>query len=109
MAEAAGADRGQETAKTAVRVLAILLGNTLYALAVTGFIMPNGLITGGTTGLGLFVNRVCGLPVSLFVSVFNVTMFLWGAWALGRAFAVTTVLSTLFYPMALGAMEYMGF
>ena len=107
--ETAGKDRGQEAAKTAARVLAILLGNTLYALAVTGFIMPNGLITGGTTGLGLFVNRVCGLPVSLFVSVFNVTMFLWGAWALGRAFAVTTVLSTLFYPMALGAMEYMGF
>ena len=44
--ETAGKDRGQEAAKTAARVLAILLGNTLYTLAVTGFIMPNGLITG---------------------------------------------------------------
>ena len=35
-------------------ILWILAGNTAYALAVTMFILPNGLITGGTTGLALF-------------------------------------------------------
>ena len=29
-------------------LLYILAGNTIYALAVTLFILPNGLITGGT-------------------------------------------------------------
>ena len=79
-----------------IHVLGILLGNIFYALAVTGFIMPNDLITGGTTGLGLFVNRMTGMPVSIFVSIFNISMFLWGAWILGRQFAVSTILSTLF-------------
>lgn len=35
------------------RILMILLGNTIYALGVVLFIVPNGLVTGGTTGLGL--------------------------------------------------------
>ena len=49
---------GEDAGKTMIHVLGILLGNIFYALAVTGFIMPNDLITGGTTGLGLFVNRM---------------------------------------------------
>lgn len=91
------------------RVLMILAGNGIYALAVVGFIMPNGLITGGTTGLGLFVNRLWGIPVSLFVSVFNIAMFALGTWVLGRQFAVTTALSTVVYPMFLGLLERSGF
>ena len=85
--------------REAFRVLLILLGNGMYALAVVGFIMPNQLITGGTTGLALFVNRLAGIPVSIFVSFFNITMFLLGAKILGKQFAVTTALSTVVYPM----------
>ncbi len=95
--------------REAFRVLLILLGNGMYALAVVGFIMPNQLITGGTTGLALFVNRLAGIPVSIFVSFFNITMFLLGAKILGKQFAVTTALSTVVYPMLLGALEASGF
>lgn len=87
----------------------ILLGNAMYAAAVEFFIMPNNLVTGGTTGLALFVNHVCGMPVSMFVSIFNITMFLWGAWVLGKQFAITTVLSTVIYPAMLGIFERTGF
>ena len=86
----------------------IVFGNFLYALAVTLFIVPNQLITGGTTGLALFFNRTAGIPISAFVSVFNITMFLLGAWVLGKQFAVTTVLSTLVYPLLLGILEGAG-
>ena len=65
----------------------IVLGNLLYALAVTLFIVPNQLLTGGTTGLALFFYRTAGIPVSVFVCVFNVAMFLLGAWILGKQFA----------------------
>ena len=33
----------------------ILLGNTVYALAIVMFILPNDMITGGTTGLGIAI------------------------------------------------------
>ncbi len=86
-------------------LLMILLGNTMYAIAVAVFILPNGLITGGTTGLALFTQYLCKIPVSLFVVVFNLIMFLIGAVVLGKSFAVTTVVSTFYYPAVLHIME----
>ena len=85
----------------------ILAGNTAYAMAVTMFILPNGLITGGTTGLALFFYRQIGLPVQVFVSVFNVAMFLVGAAVLGKTFALTTIVSTLYYPFILSVLQKM--
>ena len=87
--------------KTLRNLLLILLGNALYALAVTVFILPGGLITGGTTGLALIFFHQFSLPVSTFVSVFNLIMFLLGWWVLGKTFAMTTLVSTFFYPLAL--------
>ena len=86
-------------------ILWILAGNTAYALAVTMFILPNGLITGGTTGLALFFYFYFGLPIQAFVTVFNVAMFLVGAWVLGKRFALTTIISTFYYPFILSVFQ----
>ena len=52
-------------------IIGILLGNTIYALGVTMFILPNNLITGGTTGMALLVNATTGFSITVFVSIFN--------------------------------------
>ena len=83
----------------------VILGNILYALAVKLFLMPAGLLTGGTTGIGLALNRAFGIPVSSFVLSFNVIMLLIGWKVMGRKFALTTILSTFVYPIALGFFE----
>ena len=41
--------------KSIEKILMILLGNLLYSFAIAFFILPSGLITGGTTGIALFV------------------------------------------------------
>ncbi len=83
----------------------ILLGNTLYAFAVAVFILPNKLITGGTTGLALIAEQYMGIPLTIFVACFNVLMFILGGFILGKAFALTTVLSTFYYPFILGIFQ----
>lgn len=88
------------------RILMILLGNAIYALGVVLFIVPNGLVTGGTTGLGLAAMHFFNIPLSLFVSVFNILMFVIGYCILGKQFALSTLISTIFYPMALAFFEY---
>lgn len=99
----------KQTAKREItRLGMILLGNAMYAAAVVLFIVPNGLITGGTTGLALFAFHSLGIPISLFVILFNVIMFLLGAWVLGKQFALTTLLSTVIYPLLLGMLQGMG-
>ena len=83
----------------------VILGNILYALAVKLCLMPAGLLTGGTTGIGLALNRAFGIPVSSFVLSFNVIMLLIGWKVMGRKFALTTIVSTFVYPIALGFFE----
>jgi len=87
------------------RLFLILLGNTLYALGVVLFIVPNGLVTGGTTGLALAANHFLNIPISLFVAIFNVCMFGLGYLVLGKQFALSTLLSTIFYPAILSLLE----
>jgi uncharacterized membrane-anchored protein YitT (DUF2179 family) len=87
------------------KIALILFGNTVYAMAVTMFILPNGLITGGTTGLALLFYHQTGIPITMFVSVFNIAMFILGAVVLGRAFTLTTLVSTFYYPFILGILQ----
>ena len=84
---------------------AVLAGNFLYAFTVKAFLMPAGLVTGGTTGIALTMEHLFQMPISLFVLLFNVTMLVVGWRILGRAFALTTLGSTFLYPLALEVWE----
>lgn len=79
-------------------VIAVVLGNFLYALSVKVFLLPTGLVTGGTTGLAMVFNHYMGVPVSLFVLIFNVAMLIVGFMVLGRNFALSTLASSFLYP-----------
>lgn len=85
--------------------IVILLGNTIYALGVVLFIVPGNLITGGTTGIALIVQHYWNIPISMFVLIFNLIMFTLGALILGKKFAITTTISTFYYPLILGIFE----
>lgn len=84
------------TLKNLFRIFLILFGNALYSLAVVAFILPSGIITGGTTGLALASAHWFHTPITAFVLCFNVLTFLLGLFVLGWKFAATTLLSTFF-------------
>ncbi len=84
--------------------LGITLGNFLYTAAVVFFILPCGLMTGGSAGLGIFLQATLGLPITVFTYIFNIAMFILGAWIMGKKFALTTLLSTFEYPIFLSIL-----
>ena len=83
----------------------VLFGNFLYAFGIGMFILPGGLITGGTTGIALFMNQVAGIPVSAFVFGVNSLLFLLGFAVFGRKFAANTLISTISYPIVLEIVQ----
>ena len=87
--------------KRLTNLLLVLLGNTIYALSVKLFLLPANLMSCGTTGIGLVMNHLFDVPLTEFIFVFNVAMLALGWWVLGRGFAMTTIISSLFYPIAL--------
>lgn len=88
-----------------LRMLLVLLGNFTYALSVKLFLLPANLISCGTTGIALVVNHLTNLPISWFIFGFNIVMLALGWMVLGRQFALTTVFSSLFYPIALEVLN----
>lgn len=82
-------------------LISVIIGNFLYALTVKLFLLPADLVTGGTTGIALFMQHLVNIPVSAFVLLFNIVMLLVGWWLLGRAFAMTTLASSFLYPVFL--------
>lgn len=86
-------------------LLLVVLGNTLYAVSAKLFLLPAGLISCGTTGIALVVNQLTGIPLSGFIFAFNFAMLCLGWWLLGKQFALTTVFSSLFYPIALEVLD----
>ena len=83
------------------QVLIIVFGLTVYAFGLAVFVLPTDMIAGGTTGMALLANRLWGIPISTFVAVFNVLMFILGFLELGKTFALTTLVATFYYPVIL--------
>lgn len=84
----------------------IAAGNALLALTVQLFLTSSGLITGGATGLALFVSRLTGLSTSLAALIINGVFLIIGWLTLGREFALNTVLSTILFPAFLNLFEH---
>jgi len=86
-------------------LLMVLAGNLLYELSVQQFVLQANLMRCGTTGIALVMNAFFGVPLTTFIFLFNVVMLALGWWVLGRQFAMTTVISSLFYPVALETLN----
>ncbi len=83
----------------------IVIGNVFLAFAVCAFVVPNRFMLGGSTGIALAVQSWIPAPISVISAVVNVSLFLLGFVFLGKQFAMTSLLSTVIYPIILGFFE----
>ena len=90
-----------------ISILMVILGNLLYTLTIKLFLLPANLISCGTTGIALVVNHFTNIPMSAFILVFNMIMLAVGWVILGRTFAMTTILSSVLYPVFLEVLNRM--
>ncbi len=91
--------------ETIKNILTVIIGMTIYAVGVCFFIVPSGLITGGTTGIALIANHFLGISISPIVGVFNIAMFILGFVCFGKKFALNTLVGTISYPVLLGIIQ----
>lgn len=86
-------------------ILGVLAGNAILAFVVAAFVVPHHVIMGGATGIGLAITHYIPLNLSMVIFVVNGILFLLGAATLGKKFALTTVLSTVAYPVFLAIAQ----
>ena len=83
----------------------VLVGNLIYAFTVKFFLLPGNLMSSGTTGIALVVNHFTKLPITVFVLAFNVVMLLVALWLIGKKFVLTTIVTSLLYPLLLQVFD----
>ena len=91
--------------KRLASLLMVVLGNLMYTCTVKLFLLPANLISCGTTGIALVAEHYFHIPVSGFILAFNMAMLCLGWAVLGRKFAMTTVLSSILYPLFLEVLN----
>ena len=69
-------------------VLVICLGNILNAFSARVFLLPADLVAGGTTGIGLILQRITGIPLSSLVLAFNIVMLVLAYIFLGKKYTI---------------------
>lgn len=87
--------------------LCLLVGNAVLAFLVAAFIIPHNILMGGSTGIGILLTRLLpwDIPTSAIVLVLNIVLLLIGLVILGKKFFLTTVVSSILYPILLGIMQ----
>ena len=89
------------------RVLVIFIGCLLLAVAYNMVFDPNGLVTGGVSGLGIVIKALTkqilpgGMPLWMSTLLLNVPIYLFGFLTRGRHFILDSVLGTVLLTIAL--------
>lgn len=67
------------------------VGSVIFCMAWTSFIIPNGLASGGLTGLCTIIQYGTGIPVGLTYPILNVVLLILGFLSLGKGFGFKTI------------------
>jgi len=86
------------------RVVFILIGAILMAVALEFFLVPNNIIDGGITGISIILSHITGFKLGIFLFVLNLPFLFLGYKQIGKTFALSTLLGVAV--MSVGTMLF---
>ncbi len=83
-----------------------LAGIISAGFGLKGFLLANGFIDGGATGISLLINDLTQIPLSFLLILVNLPFIFLGYKTIGRQFAIKTVLSIIGLALAVALIPY---
>ena len=83
------------------RMAIFIWGVFTYATAFSIFFSPQNIVTGGTTGLSLLVDKFLKIDTSIFVFIVSFTLLVIGYFLLGKENTVKTIFGVILLPIFL--------
>lgn len=74
-------------------------GVLIYALSFSVFFSIRDIVTGGSAGLSLIVNNLCGMDMSIFVFIFSIITLVLGYLFLGKRYAIKCLFGVILLPV----------
>src|SRR3989344_5310909 len=84
----------------------ILLGIAVAGFGLRGFLIPNGFIDGGITGVSLLIHFLTPIPVSILIFVLNLPFIFLARKQISKSFAVKTFIAILGLSLVLFFIDY---
>lgn len=76
------------------------------ALGLKGFLLPNGFIDGGVTGISLLVTQLTGIPLSILLILINAPFILMGYFQISKIFALKAALAITGLALCLAVISF---
>ena len=67
------------------------VGSVIFCMAWTSFLIPNGLASGGMTGLCTIIQYGTGIPIGWTYPILNILLLVLGFFSLGKGFGFKTI------------------
>jgi Uncharacterized conserved protein len=83
----------------------ICAGIAAATFGLKGFLLPEGLLDGGATGISLLINRVTGFDISILIMLINLPLIYIGWRQVSRRFAVKTLLAVMTFAIVVHFVE----
>ena len=78
-----------------IEVLGTILGSFIMAFAVSFFLLPNELSSGGFSGIATIFYYKLKIPMGVTIASLNIPLFLIGGYKIGKTFFLKSVIGTL--------------
>jgi uncharacterized membrane-anchored protein YitT (DUF2179 family) len=85
----------------------IFAGTALYAFGFVGFVMPNGVVPGGLTGVASLIYYATDIPVSTSYALINVVLLVFAFKALGKKFVLNSLIGIVSLTLTLMLFEWL--
>jgi uncharacterized membrane-anchored protein YitT (DUF2179 family) len=86
--------------------LFIAIGILSASFGLRGFLLPNGFIDGGATGLSLLLKVFFDVPLGVFLIAVNIPFLILGAKTIGKKFAIKSILAILVLAIVVHFMHF---
>ncbi|MBQ7453723.1 MAG: YitT family protein, partial [Selenomonadaceae bacterium] len=78
------------------KYIQLCIGAVIAALGLELFLIPNEVIDGGVVGLSIMAQYITGLPLGVFLVVFNLPFLRLANKQIGKDFVVATIVAIIF-------------
>ena len=95
----------ENTIEFSKKYISIIIGSLIFAAGLEFFLIPNNILDGGVIGLSIIARHYTGLPLGVFIFLFNIPFLFLGYKQIGRGFSVASVFGIIILSVATSYLQ----
>ncbi|MEA5026769.1 MAG: YitT family protein [Erysipelotrichaceae bacterium] len=99
----------KQTVQLIKNVIQIFSGCLILAFSVSVFVLPFNILSGGVAGLAVAFSALLKVDSVIIINVLMIGLYIIGSIFLGRKFAVSTLVTTVLYPIMISVINQFHF